>query len=64
MTELNKDGLEAGKEVDFSTLMRINKLHEKGGKDEQAKPTAKPATGRPSKPSVPNVPKAKEQKKA
>ena len=44
--KLNKDGLVAGQEVDFSTLMRIKNKHAKEAAKngiEQPKPAPKPA---------------------
>lgn len=44
--ELNKDGLVAGQEVDFTTLMRIKNKHAKEAAKngiEQPKPAPKPA---------------------
>ena len=41
MSEKNEDGLVAGQEVDFTTLMRV-KRQKKAVQDEQPKPKAKP----------------------
>jgi hypothetical protein len=63
MAELNKDGLVVGQEVDFTTIMRVNRERAKGAKNEpEQKP--EPATSRPKKPSVSGVSKAKEKKEA
>lgn len=65
MAELNKDGLVAGQEVDFATLMKLSREHAKGVKHEQpAQPKPEPEASRPEKPSVSSASKAKEKKKA
>ena len=49
--ELNKDGLVAGQEVDFVTLMKIKSRHAKKvaeNKVAQPKPAAKPAKRKPA----------------
>ena len=42
----NKDGLEAGKPVDFQTMMRVNKERE-NTKDEPPKPKSKAVKNEP-----------------
>lgn len=63
MAELNKDGLVVGQEVDFTTIMRINRERAQGVKNE-AEPKPEPTASRPKKSSVSNVSKAKEKKEA
>lgn len=49
--ELNKDGLVAGQEVDFATLMKIKNKHSKEAAKngtEQPKPAPKPAKRKPA----------------
>lgn len=49
--KLNKDGLVAGQEVDFATLMKIKNKHSKEAAKngiEQPKPAVKPAKRKPA----------------
>lgn len=63
MSELNKDGLVPGQEVDFITLMRINNKRNKAAKN-GAKANTKSDIRRTKKPSVSDVFEAKETKEA
>lgn len=64
MAELNKDGLIVGQEVDFTTIMRINRERKQEGVKNEAEPKPEPTASRPKKSSVSNVSKAKEKKEA
>lgn len=63
MSNLNKDGLVPGQEVDFATLMRINNKRNKAAKN-GTKTDTKSAIRRTKKPSVSDVSEAKETKEA
>jgi hypothetical protein len=62
MSELNKDGLVPGQEVDFETIARVNHKRKEAAKNERSK--EKPELRKRGKPTVPDVEKAAEKKEA
>lgn len=62
MSELNKDGLIPGQEVDFETIARVNHNRKEAVKNESN--TNQPKIRKRGKPTVSGVEKATEQKEA
>ena len=62
MSELNKDGLIPGQEVDFETIARVNNNRKKAAKNEASNNSNKVRGHK--KPNVSDAQKAAEQKEA
>jgi hypothetical protein len=62
MSELNKDGLVPGQEVDFETIARVNHKRKEAVKNESN--TNQPKVRKRGKPTVSNVEETAEQKEA